>query len=108
MLAPVGIAAAASVGDTSGPSGDPMNLTRFIYSGNKVGLEWENGDATASTEIWRSEYMPTPPSDPSYVKTESPGVTVTETGDYESEGWYYFARHVKNGQYSDWCGEELS
>lgn len=80
-----------------GPTGPPTNGLEYIYGGNKIGLQWTNGDSAAFTEIGRSSS-----GEPSSAQDSvAPGVTTYETGTTTSDEWW--VRHARNGQFSAWA-----
>ena len=80
-------------GGPLGPSAPPSNLTRYYYSGVRIGLEWTNGDATAYTRIyWNGAYL----------KQKDPGISSDETA--KTSGLFGIS-HYKNGQETEIVSE---
>ncbi len=85
-------ASVADEGETlPGPSADPSSLSSYTYAGgNRVGLQWVNGDATAQTVVLR---------DASVFSTIGAGLTTCETNVSiiePSSTWCVY--HTLNGQ----------
>ena len=98
--AAAGTAAAAE--SPSGPSGPPTNASTYNHGDESTpltGIQWTNGDATATTGYGFSSSQSTDPT--SNFGSVSPGVTSVETGNNTSDR-YWFVRHQKNGQNSVW------
>ena len=87
--------------DTSPPSGPPTNLSSYKWSGNKVGVQWTNGDATAMTQVYVSMTLDVDPDGPHLI-TKPAGATSYDS-QIDSGTWnFWYVRHLKNGQYSTW------
>ena len=90
-----------------GPSGPPTSPSLFRHSGNKIGVQWANGDSSASTRIYFTETdtacPSTFPDDVEPLKgTASPGATSFNTSDPDSgEQCSYYVVHIKDGIFSD-------
>lgn len=95
----VGLGAAAGVvDDTTPPSGPPLSPSAYYYSGSLVGVQWTNGDGTASTQIG---FSTSDVIDPLTVTTTvSAGITNYETG--ATDPCYWYVRHIKNGSTTAW------
>lgn len=104
MLPMQGAACAAGVGATGPPSGSPSGGVTSLWGGDKISLDWTNGDSTASTQIYfKDDASGCPsgsPADEEYINTVSPGVSTYDTS--KTSACNFFLRHVKNGQYSAW------
>jgi hypothetical protein len=73
---------------------DPKGGT-FIYSGNRVGIQWVNGDASLSTRIYY-------PDSSTLWQTSPPGATSRETGHFvEDQPHEYNLKHVDGGVESE-------
>ncbi len=90
-------AASAIVEDTTPPSGPPTNASAYPYGGDLVGVQWTNGDTSASTQVGYNidDLDPT-----SVTATVSPSLTTYETGTEDECFWS--VRHIKNGQVTAW------
>jgi hypothetical protein len=64
----------ASGGNTA-PTAAPTAVARYTYGGTKLGVSWTNGDATASTRVYRYASGVW-----TLVNTAAPGETTLETG----------------------------
>lgn len=112
MLAPFAALGAIAEPDTppDPPAAAPSNVTLYSYSGNRVGVQWVNGDATASTEIGTSLSPSTEPAGAEYVAP--PGATRRETDYAGSIGLggtrWFWCRHVKGGQRTAWVRSDAS
>lgn len=82
----------------TGPSSDPSFASAYNYGGNLVGVQWQNGDETAYTQLGLSSDDSIEPS--SVFATASPGDTNYETGTTTEEWWW--VRHLKDGIAGDW------
>lgn len=99
MIVPAASSAHAPLPEGSpglGPTGPPTGGAEFVYAGNKIGLQWTNGDPLAFTEIGQSESEPTVA-----LYQVGPGETTYETGTTTSNEWW--VRHLRNGQRSAWA-----
>ena len=98
---------AAGAGAGEGPSAAPSNGSLFRHNGNFIGVQWTNGDATASTRIYYTDTVtlcPTTfPDDVEPSKgTASPGATTFDTDDIDDiEQCSYYIVHIKDGIFSD-------
>ena len=111
VLAPAAFAGAAANtaagAGGSGPSAAPSMGSLYRYDGTKIGVQWTNGDATASTRVYYTDSTSTCPSTfPDDVEpskgTASPGATTLETGDEDTiEQCSYWIVHIKNSIFSD-------
>ncbi len=84
------------------PSAEPLFANLYWYAGGKkVGVQWRNGDLTASTQ---QAYGVDSPDN--IVGTSSPGETMRDLGIattiWEANAYTAYVRHVKNGQYTAW------
>lgn len=109
MLPPAGMLAAAGQAFISAvPTGKPSNGSLYRYGGDRIGVQWTNGDPSSSTEIRYKDTVAGCPALPIESNTTfkgivGPGVTTFETGDPDSgEQCSYFIAHKKGGVYSAW------
>lgn len=96
------VPAADAVPDTTPPSGPPTNTSAYTYSGDKIGVQWSNGDITAETEIARTAGALIEPTARDYIAPATE--TSFQTG--STSRCYWWVRHRKNGQYSAWVFAE--
>lgn len=98
----LGAAAGEATGGGSPPSGPPTNASVYNAGSEDTpedGVQWTNGDATASTAIGHSTSNTVEPTSNFFVA--SPGVTSYETGTaVASRRWW--VKHIKNAQSSVW------
>lgn len=88
--------------DTSPPDGPPTGSSTYLWSGDKVGVTWTNGDSEATTEIYSSTILDTEPSGGGLEAVVAAGLTSKELNVTSGTYNYWFIRHKKNDQYSDW------
>ncbi len=104
MLGPGGLLFAAAGGalGVDGPDAAPTDVSWFFHDGDKIGVQWANGDPTAATQIYfRDEVSGCPsvlPDDLTFIGTAPAGATSFDTTGTISCS--HFIRHVKNGQFS--------
>lgn len=84
--------------DTSPPTGPPTNASAYVYAGDRVGVQWTNGDSTAETEIARTTAALLQPTAREFVVPATE--TAYQTG--QTDRCYWWVRHRKNGQYTVW------
>ncbi len=97
--------AAADTGGTGSPSGPPTNGSTYYISGSFVGVQWTNGDATASTQVWFRDTVTNGcpsavPDDLTYLGSASPGQTTFEPLPKKTDTCTYYIRHGKNAAFS--------
>lgn len=98
MLVAVGMAAGGEQGGGSGPSASPSSVSVYPYGETPLyGVQWTNGDSTASTDIGFSS---TAGGAVSLFARVGPGVASYETADPTPVYWW--ARHFKNGTGTSW------
>jgi len=112
MLAPAGWAGAGGWAQQQGvggaPSGAPSNGSLYRHSGDKVGVQWSNGDVTANTEIRFFDQAggcpPLPIEDNTALRwTVGSGVTQHEFFIEDTDPLCsYWLAHKKGGVYSAW------
>lgn len=104
MLALLGATPDTRDAGGSGPSGSPTSVSSYFYAGDKVGIQWVNGDGTAATRIYYKDDAGGCPSgypgDLTLLKTVAPGVTSYGTG--QTDLCNYFVVHYKDGIFSSW------
>ena len=106
IAAMAGAAADGAILGGTGPSAAPSNGSLFRHSGTKIGVQWTNGDPTASTRIYftatDTACPSTFPDDVEPLKgTASPGATIFDTDDSDSgEQCSYYIVHIKDGIFS--------
>lgn len=84
--------------DTSAPTGPPTNASAYAYAGDRVGVQWTNGDSTAETEIARTGATTVQPTAREFIVPATE--TAYQTG--QTDRCYWWVRHRKNGQYTVW------
>lgn len=101
MLGVLGGASKAPSEAGSGPSGDPSDVSTETWGGDKVGIFFTIGDASAATRIYYKDDAGGCPSslpdDATLVVTLSPGVNSYESSYTDFCNWW--AVHYKDGQY---------
>lgn len=110
MLPPAGLGAAAGeAAVVTTPTGAPSNGSLYRHGGNKIGVQWTNGDASSGTEVRYTDTVggscPASPieDNTTFKGKPGPGVTMFETSDADSdEQCSYFIAHYKGGTYSAW------
>lgn len=97
------VVASAEAGDES-PIALPSNVSLFYYTGTFIGVQWTNGDVTASTEIGIGDGIEAEPT--AVFDTVGPGVSTYETGMTGTigspPGIRWWVRHVKGGHQTPW------
>lgn len=97
------IVASAEAGDES-PIALPSNVSLYYYTGTFIGVQWTNGDVTASTEIGIGDGIEVEPT--AVFDTVGPGVSTYETGMTgligSPPGIRWWVRHVKGGHQTPW------
>lgn len=87
------------------PLTDPSGLTLASPYADRVGISWTNGDATASTEIYRG----TSPNPTSLLTTvAAAGTSYTDTDRPTNTLYYYRIRHVKGAQTSNYVESSIT
>ena len=106
MLAPAAMmgaaVGAASGGSPAGPTGPPTNASTYNAGDEgspSTGIQWTNGDATATTAYGFSSSQSVDPT--SNFGSVAAGITSVETGD-STEGRFWYVRHQKNEQSTVW------
>ncbi len=90
------------VAPTTGPTAAPISPSLYTY-GNKIGVQWTSGDATAETEIgYRADPFAT--LEPTVITDKvAPAVTGYETGFTKNQQvCTWWVRHRKGGQVTAW------
>lgn len=83
-------------GGGGGPAGAPTNLTNASSTTSVINLSWTNGDATATTEIYRDNTL---------INTATAGTTTyADTGRAANANHDYKIRHSKGGSFSSFNG----
>lgn len=86
----------AGGGGGGGPSGAPSNLVNSVSTTSSITLTWTNGDASATTEIYRDNTL---------INTATAGTaTYTDTGRSANANHDYKIRHSKGGLFSSFLG----
>lgn len=93
-----------------GPAGPPTSVSLYTYDGgSKVGVQWTWGDPTASTQLGQSTTQGVEPDSvftnvAARVASKETETTTTglNCGDRTVTNTYWWVRHVKNGEYTDW------
>lgn len=99
------IVASAEAGD-EGPIAPPSNVSLFYYNGTFIGVQWTNGDVTASTEIGIGDGIEAEPT--AVFDTVGPGVSTYETETtgvithHGQPGIRWWVRHVKGRHRTPW------
>jgi len=91
-------AAAGAEEDTTPPTAPPSSPSAYYYGGSSVGVQWTNGDSSASTQVGFSTSDIVDPA--SVTATVSPGITSYETG--LGDPCYWYVRHIRNGFTTAW------
>lgn len=86
----------ATTTNTDGPDAPPSGLTVDAVASATWTLNWTNGDATASTEVWK---------DSSLLTTVGAGVSTYDAGATASTASAFKVRHTKNSITSAYSSE---
>lgn len=90
---------------TEGPDAAPSSVSSYTYGGDKIGVQWANGDAEAETQIALTADVDTDPTTNDIKHTASPGTTSWQSGlsaNIDANRCAWWCRHARNGQFSDW------
>lgn len=83
-------------GGGGGPAGAPSNLQNTSSTTSSITLGWTNGDATATTEIYRDNVL---------INTATAGTSsYADTGRAANASHAYKIRHSKGGLFSSFLG----
>lgn len=82
-----------------GPTGPPTNASTFETTGPATGIQWTNGDVTATTGFGKSNSNSVDPT--SQFGSVSAGTSSVDTGDSVLNKFWY-VRHQKNGIDTVW------
>ena len=82
-----------------GPSGPPTNASTFETTGPATGIQWTNGDSSATTGFGKSNSASVDPT--SQFGSVSAGTTSVDTGDSVLNKFWY-VRHQKDSIDTVW------